>query len=262
MSKILVILGMHRSGTSLLANLIHESGIPLGESLMPPTQLNPKGYFEDMEIYTLHDNILRQSNLPYTVTEKDEISVSENHLSSIKEIIQKRSVKDQWGWKEPRTCLFLDNWHKIMLEEGHEPYYVISYRPLEQVVDSLVRRDIVEIKMIKNIFIRWRELRRYNKGLRDRQFHYMESWRHHLTKLMEFHQNNKEKTAVLYSTNIATDFPKLKNKLHESWGFNIKDINFNAIFSKDLFTSLPEIQQYSDKNIQTLQNYFQENQLS
>ena len=46
MSGPIVITGMHRSGTSLLASLLRSSGLHLGDRLLPPSRANQPGYFE------------------------------------------------------------------------------------------------------------------------------------------------------------------------------------------------------------------------
>ena len=49
--EIIIVLGMHRSGTSLIAGVLHEMGVNMGSNLMKADEYNPKGYFEDIEIY-------------------------------------------------------------------------------------------------------------------------------------------------------------------------------------------------------------------
>src|ERR1700686_2628559 len=49
-STALVVLGMHRSGTSALAGMLHHLGVALGERLMPASPDNPRGYWEHSEI--------------------------------------------------------------------------------------------------------------------------------------------------------------------------------------------------------------------
>ena len=44
---VLLIFGMHRSGTSAFAGLLKESGIPMGSQLMPPAFDNPRGFYEN-----------------------------------------------------------------------------------------------------------------------------------------------------------------------------------------------------------------------
>ena len=45
-STALVVLGMHRSGTSALAGMLHHLGVALGDRLMKATLDNPRGYWE------------------------------------------------------------------------------------------------------------------------------------------------------------------------------------------------------------------------
>jgi len=49
----LIILGMHRSGTSLAAALLQSSGLDVGERLMEGNWSNPRGHFEDMDFVEL-----------------------------------------------------------------------------------------------------------------------------------------------------------------------------------------------------------------
>ena len=49
--------GMHRSGTSLTASLVAAAGVHLGDELMAAGAGNPRGHFEDLEFYHLHQRI-------------------------------------------------------------------------------------------------------------------------------------------------------------------------------------------------------------
>jgi Sulfotransferase family len=53
-----LVLGTGRSGTSLLAGLFHSAGYFSGESLWPATISNPLGYFEDVEINAINEDLL------------------------------------------------------------------------------------------------------------------------------------------------------------------------------------------------------------
>jgi len=55
---ILVIAGMHRSGTSLLAALASEAGFDMGARLLAAGPGNPGGHFEDLDFLELHDAAL------------------------------------------------------------------------------------------------------------------------------------------------------------------------------------------------------------
>ena len=49
-----VVAGMHRSGTSLVAGLLRSADVALGDRLLAADPANPRGYFEDEEIFRFH----------------------------------------------------------------------------------------------------------------------------------------------------------------------------------------------------------------
>jgi hypothetical protein len=53
-----IVLGAGRSGTSLLAGLFQDAGYFSGENLWPATVSNPLGYFEDVEINSINEDLL------------------------------------------------------------------------------------------------------------------------------------------------------------------------------------------------------------
>src|ERR1700677_613707 len=57
-STALVVLGMHRSGTSALTGMLHHLGVVLGEHLMPATADNPRGYWEHADIVKAHERLM------------------------------------------------------------------------------------------------------------------------------------------------------------------------------------------------------------
>lgn len=56
--RAIIVLGMHRGGTSALTGALGMLGMRLPDSLMPPTTDNPKGYFESVQIYAIHERLL------------------------------------------------------------------------------------------------------------------------------------------------------------------------------------------------------------
>ena len=55
----IVVLGMHRSGTSAMAGVLQRLGVDLGSRLTPGDADNPKGYWEHTELVDIHDRLLR-----------------------------------------------------------------------------------------------------------------------------------------------------------------------------------------------------------
>ena len=54
----LLVLGMHRSGTSALTRVLNLLGASLGDDLMPPGDDNPLGFWEHLGIVSVHEALL------------------------------------------------------------------------------------------------------------------------------------------------------------------------------------------------------------
>ena len=57
--RALLVLGMHRSGTSAVAGALRLAGVDLGADLMAPAADNPKGFFEHAGVVAIHDRLLQ-----------------------------------------------------------------------------------------------------------------------------------------------------------------------------------------------------------
>jgi hypothetical protein len=137
-SPALVIAGMHRSGTSLLASLLADAGVWIGDELVPATPTNPKGHFEDVEFFRLHQRMLAASGLGQEgYTCQPAVAVPAAARAAAAALVDRRRQSGRvWGWKDPRTTLFLDFWAEIVPEAR----FVFIVRPPWEVVDSLFRR--------------------------------------------------------------------------------------------------------------------------
>lgn len=137
-NKVLVILGMHRSGTSLTAQWLHACGLQLGDRLHGPDIGNTEGHYEDVDFLELHESIIRESGFPeggYIDTPLPALQAPQQER--IRKLIAAKQLANlQWGWKEPRTCLFLDLYRELL--PGAK--YLVVYRDFHEVVGSLVSR--------------------------------------------------------------------------------------------------------------------------
>ena len=64
--KAILVLGMHRSGTSAVTRVLSMLGAALPRRLMPAAVANPVGHFEPMDIVNLHDEILRSAGTKWS----------------------------------------------------------------------------------------------------------------------------------------------------------------------------------------------------
>ncbi len=120
---IILVLGMHRSGTSALAGMLHDNGVVMGrhgEFHPPPMKENPKGFFENRRFRAINDMILRGYNYQvksFGVNVPNVHAVHGVGRYEMKElIVGYQDEFEHWGWKDPRTCLTLFAWLDILGE--------------------------------------------------------------------------------------------------------------------------------------------------
>lgn len=147
MNKAIVILGMHRSGTSATAGLFSALGFSPGQTLLPANEYNKNGFFESEPIVTEHDRFLKILGhswddirpLPLDWQQQADILNIENCLT---EIFQREFLGCQrLVLKDPRLCRLLLIWQRLLDKVDIVPNYVLVLRRPEEVAASLLHRD-------------------------------------------------------------------------------------------------------------------------
>ena len=89
------VIGMHRSGTSLVANLLGAGGVYLGEpkELMPASVDNRRGYWENLRFVEMNDRILR------------DVGASWDLPPRLATLTSGGSIPDSVGYNRPRSHL-------------------------------------------------------------------------------------------------------------------------------------------------------------
>lgn len=142
--KVVVVLGMHRSGTSTVALILQELGVNMGDRLLGASSSNPYGHAEDEDFLDLHELMLKGAKGSWDFPPK-QIKLKrifEKHKDKIKSLIDNKNTKGSWGWKEPRTTLFSKNYHELL----DNPYYICIHRDALEVAQSLKKRNRMPIK--------------------------------------------------------------------------------------------------------------------
>lgn len=138
MSSALIITGMHRSGTSLTAALLQSAGLHIGTNLMAAGTGNIKGHFENLDFFRFHEKVLQSQAIDQAGwTLQPQIPVEVDFVKLAKQLILENAVSPYWGWKDPRTTLFLKFWADLLPEAN----FLLVYRAPWEVVDSLYRRS-------------------------------------------------------------------------------------------------------------------------
>lgn len=109
MGRCIIILGMHRSATSLMAKGLHEAGVNMGKHFIPPDSGNPHGYYEDLDFVNLNKTILSTASGNWMEPPDESkilaLSQRESIKNHIKKLIDKKNESPLWGFKDPRTIL-------------------------------------------------------------------------------------------------------------------------------------------------------------
>lgn len=135
--SVLVVTGHPRSGTSFTASLLQSAGLHIGQKLMAPGHGNIKGFFEDLDIVGFHEAILQSQGIhPVGWTEEEDIPVDALFADTAKELVANNAAFPLWGWKDPRTTLFLDFWEQLLPNAN----FLLLYRAPWEVADSIYRR--------------------------------------------------------------------------------------------------------------------------
>jgi len=135
---------MHRSGTSFLAGVLAGMGAAMGDRLLPADAGNPRGYYEDEAILAFHKELLaarmekRQTRADFLPGPDFNSAWSDEERLKARELVEQSRREVLWGWKEPRTCLFLSQWLELLPQAR----CVAVYRhPLEVYFSFLKRGD-------------------------------------------------------------------------------------------------------------------------
>ena len=140
MSVPVAIVGMHRSGTSLVAGLLAQAGLPLGEELLGANAHNPHGNHEDTAFLALHDRLLAANGTDWTLAgAPDELVLPDGLRDEAVRLATARGEAARggaWGWKDPRTTVFLPLWEELLPDLR----VVVVFRRAATVAASLRRR--------------------------------------------------------------------------------------------------------------------------
>lgn len=146
-STAVIVLGMHRSGTSALAGTLHHLGVDLGSRLMPASPDNPRGYWEHHEVVTANQRLMAELGyawddirpLPPSFEHTEVALLAGRQLSAI--LVRDFSGVSLWGLKDPRLCRLLPLWIPLLAQLAVKPRFILALRDPVEVTASLGARD-------------------------------------------------------------------------------------------------------------------------
>jgi hypothetical protein len=250
-SKTLMVVGMHRSGTSLITNWLYRCGLQIGEHLLEPGRGNVEGHFEDVEFLKIHEEILTSNDFPSTGYVFDKgIDISLYHLEKLKGVIKvKNQLYKQWGWKEPRTCLFLDLYRELLPNSK----YLVIVRDHGSVVHSMLKRDfaLFEDKYLSRkifqrlVWIYFRRSRRRKKFYKSNTESYLKVWIEYNEHILNMLEELPVKDYIVISYSLLEKYDKqVFSSLTKTWRFALKYFSFKEVYKKNLISKPVDISSF------------------
>jgi len=145
---VIVIPGMHRSGTSALSGLMKDYGFDHGKSLTGSNEFNARGYFENDRLIQFNERLLHLQGLEWS----DPFSLLDNRINQLELFKEKgqeviRIIRDEFSMdvpaviKDPRISLLTHFWKEVFRQLDWKPLYIMIHRDSTEVAASLKRRN-------------------------------------------------------------------------------------------------------------------------
>lgn len=154
-----LILGMHRSGTSTMTGLLSLLGCDLPATVMPANDFNAKGYFESLEVCKLNDEILFSCNSIWHDWQSIDPAWFQSDKASEFVVRARAVLEKEYGdsplflLKDPRICRLLPFWLKVLRHAGIDLVIVQTHRNPMEVGQSLKVRNGLHIELVQLLWL-------------------------------------------------------------------------------------------------------------
>jgi hypothetical protein len=190
--RALLIIGMHRSGTSALARVVNLLGATPPATIMEPGPDNERGFWESTPLVQFHERLLGDLGSDWTdwraIDPKWQTSdASQAFRTTLSELIESEfGESSTFVSKDPRMCLLLPLWLNTLSSMKIEPVAVLSLRSPSEVAKSLRKRDGFPLERAVVLWLRHMlEAEVATRGLPRAFVHYealVTDWRAEMTR--------------------------------------------------------------------------------
>ena len=143
----LLVLGMHRSGTSALSGVLVGLGVQPPKSLMNPAKDNPRGFWESTTLAQFHDEILASVESAWDDwggfnSAWIDSPIAAGYLERLPSLIEQEfEGATIFLVKDPRVCRLMPLWSRVLDDMGIELKVVLPIRHPWEVARSLEARN-------------------------------------------------------------------------------------------------------------------------
>ncbi|HIE54952.1 MAG TPA: hypothetical protein EYP90_07205, partial [Chromatiaceae bacterium] len=170
---LILIAGMHRSGTSVLTQVLHLLGAELGDELLPPQPgVNEKGFWEHRKLVAINEQLLQTLERswydfrPLPAHWQRRPQVLDLGRQAVNFLQRELGNAPLAAIKDPRLCLLLPFWTSAAEEAGFSPRVILATRAPWEVAASLCRRDPLDTTTATLLWLRYtREAETHSRQL-------------------------------------------------------------------------------------------------
>lgn len=164
-NQLVLVLGMHRSGTSLTMQALNALGAETGGELLQADEFNTNGYWEPVEIVALHDSLLGSLGRNWGQPEHllpipqdwwdsaDGIAAGERLTEALRARLDRVSPNAPVALKDPRISLFLPLWIRAAEQLQVRLRLVLCVRHPVAIARSLAARDQMPDEMSEALWL-------------------------------------------------------------------------------------------------------------
>lgn len=183
----LLVLGMHRSGTSALTRMLSLLGAALPAHVVSAERGNETGHWEPERLVNLHDEMLAEAGSRWDDWRRFEpTALGPQRLSHYRStaaavLTQEYGDAPLFVLKDPRLCRFVPFYKEILGGMGVVPRSILLYRNPVSVIDSLAARDDMAASYASLVWLRHvleaEEATRGSPRLHLSYEEYLDDWR-------------------------------------------------------------------------------------
>jgi hypothetical protein len=248
--KVLIITGMHRSTTSLVTQWLQRCGLFIGERFIGSDPDNIQGQVEDFDFLRMHEHLLKKRH--HSTTGLVDRPISEltcDEVESLKALIETRNREHrEWGWKDARTCLFLDVYGRILPFAFH----LVMVRDYTATVNSMVmlqqQADLRTFQSSKGISrLMWKlfKMKRLKKPFKVHTEKFLKIWIYYYKTILRHARLWPEDQYIfVHYKQLVYNDTELFRKLTLDWHFSLHYSPFAGVFRKELLHRPANIDKY------------------
>ena len=156
----IIVLGMHRSGTSALTWLLGQMGAALPNDAIAASEENERGYWESAALVLANDRLIRSEASSWFDPRPLDLSrIPSDLLNECRQSIR-RAIIDAWGSapliaiKDPRQCRLVPVAIDVLCELEVQPRVILMLRSADEVAKSIRQRDGSTLDYAKLLWLR------------------------------------------------------------------------------------------------------------